>query len=117
MERDDPLPTKKDVLLLVMKYQAGIADKPSLLYYPASFQSFLGVPASPFLPPPSKGKQVDFDFSSNLHYIVHTHKINYHMYNAKHADPTLSLLVDREPMVVLLILMPMFTGYLIEKLM
>ena len=43
----------------------------------------------------SKDKQVGFDLSSNTYRFARTHKVNYQMYNTKHADPTLSSLVDR----------------------
>ena len=81
-----------------MKYQADVADKPSPPYHPASLQSLLGAPTTPpqqDRKPPPKGKQVDFDFSSNSHRIVRTHKINYRTYNVQRADPTMSSLVDR----------------------
>ena len=108
----------KDVLLLAMKHQADVADKPSPPYHPASLQSLLGVPTNPSQQdrkPLPKRKQIDFDFSSNLHHIVCTHKINYRTYNAQRADPTMSSLVDRELMVVLLVVMSISIAYLIEK--
>ena len=98
VEREEAPPAGKDGPLLAMKHQSDVADKPSPPYHPASLQSLLGVPITPSQQdkkPSPKGKQVDFDFSSNLHHIVHTHKICYRTYNAQQADPTLSLLVDR----------------------
>ena len=96
--REDVPPAGKDVPLSAMKHQADVSDKPSPPYHPASLQSLLGVPTTPSQQdrkPPPKGKQVDFDFSSNSHHIVCTHKINYRTYNAQQADPTMSSLVDR----------------------
>ena len=96
--REHVPPAGKDVPLSAMKHQTDVADKPSPPYYPASLQSLLGVPTTPSQQdrkPPPKEKHVDFDFSSNLHCIVHTHKINYRTYNAQRADPTMSSLVDR----------------------